>query len=83
MTVSRTIHIGDNRKWVADLILKPGRVALHLLAEEDRARVANRLVELPVDGALGGEDPNWRLLRALQDAAQAELDRRCAALTWT
>ncbi len=65
-----------HRKSIADLIYKDGRVALHALAKKEPVRASNRLVELPVDESLGGEDPNFRLICALQVAAQSEFDRQ-------
>jgi hypothetical protein len=72
--------VGDDRQWIADLIIKPGRVALHLLVGDERARPSNRLWELPVDEALGCKDPNWRLMCRLQCMAQAMIDRWAGAL---
>ena len=66
----------DHQGRVIDLLVGDVTVSLHLYFERSRLCSANRLVRLPIDPALGGADPNFRLLRVLKDAGQAELDRQ-------
>jgi hypothetical protein len=61
---------------VMDLLVTNFTVSLHLYSESGRLRSANRLIELPINPELGGQDPNFRLLRIIKDAGQAELDRQ-------
>ena len=72
----RKAAIGQYEKLVVDLLMYRGRVSLHLHRANDRIRAANRLLELPVNPALGARDLNFRLLREIQTAAQAEIDRQ-------
>ena len=59
-----------------DLRVTDCTVSLHLHPEYARQRSANRLIELPLNPELGGQDPNFRLLRVIQVAGQAEIDRQ-------
>jgi hypothetical protein len=67
---------GSALRFVVDLFVKRRSVSLHMHPEEERVRARNRLIELPLDPGLGGRDPNFRLLRAMQTAAQEELERQ-------
>jgi hypothetical protein len=51
-------------------------VSLHLHHEEEHAWDGNKLIELPLNPFLGRRDPNFRLLRAMENAAQAEIERQ-------
>ena len=62
--------------FVIDLLVTAYTVSLHLYSECSRRRAANRLIELPINPELGGQDPNFRLLRVIHDAGQAEIDRQ-------
>jgi hypothetical protein len=61
---------------VIDLLITAFTVSLHLYSECSRRRSANRLIRLPINPELGGQDPNFRLLRVMKDAGQAEIDRQ-------
>lgn len=67
---------GSALRFVVDLFVKRRSVSLHMHPEEERTRAQNRLIELPLDPGFGGRDPNFRLLRAMQTAAQEELERQ-------
>lgn len=64
------------QSWVIDLFVTNFTVSLHLYSGPGRLRSTNRLIELPINPELGGQDPNYRLLRVLKDAGQAEIDRQ-------
>jgi hypothetical protein len=74
--VPKANRIGDAGRLVVDLIMKRDRVSLYLLPEQDRVRDSNWLIELPVDPALGDEDPNYCLLWEMWSAGDAEIARQ-------
>jgi len=64
---------------VVNLRISADVVSLHLVASganaEGDAPAPRGSIALPIDPLLGPEDPNLRLLRAMQAAAAAEIDR--------
>lgn len=74
--MSQSSKVGERGRLVADLVVGIDRVSLHLLPDKARACASNRLIKLPFDPELGTTDPNFRLLRAMFLAAEAELGGR-------
>ncbi len=66
----------EPQSLVIDLLVTDFTVSLHLYSDCSRPRSANRLIKLPINPELGGQDPNFRLLRVIKDAGQAEIDRQ-------
>ena len=61
---------------VLELQVTKRTVSLHLHPDGGRVTPENTLIELPIDPALGRRDPNFRILRVVLDAAEAEIDRQ-------
>jgi len=75
--VTRSMPKGvEPQSLVFDLLVTDFAVSLHLYSACSRLRAANRLIKLPINPELGGQDPNFRLLRVIKDAGQAEIDRQ-------
>jgi len=66
----------EPQSLVIDLLVTDFAVSLHLYSDCSRLRSANRLIKLPINPELGGQDPNFRLLRVIKDAGQAEINRQ-------